>query len=69
MVDETTTIKDAFNLMVKMGYSGLPIEENGKVRLGRYGNSHNQMVFDPHCEFPALLLTLKQLGISRIHFR
>ena len=31
MVDETTTIKDAFNLMVKMGYSGLPIEENGKV--------------------------------------
>lgn len=49
-------------------YELTPVEENGKVRLGRYGNSHNQMVFDPHCEFPALLLTLKQLGISRIHF-
>jgi len=30
-VHPSTTIKEALNIMIRMGYSGLPIEENGRI--------------------------------------
>ncbi|MES2817378.1 MAG: class I SAM-dependent methyltransferase, partial [Pseudomonadota bacterium] len=46
-----------------------PMDEGGKASLGPFsGGQRARLVFDPITDFESLLLTLRALGVSRLHF-